>query len=92
MAGDAGSADGQWAAFLTADPPGRRVAEDWLARLARNPAAPAALLMRLLDTDAFLHVLPPIPAPWSPAASTPAGSATTATRPLPETNSPHCCL
>jgi hypothetical protein len=59
-----GPADGGWARFLTAPPPTRRVAEDWLAGLARNPAAPAALLVRLLGTDAFLHVLhrPDLPA------------------------------
>ena len=57
MATGAGPVDGEWASFVAAPPPVRRVAEDWLAGLARNPAAPAALLVRLLDTDAFLHVL-----------------------------------
>lgn len=56
MASGAGPVDGQWASFVAAPPPVRRVAEDWLAGPARNPAAPAALLLRLLDTDAFLHV------------------------------------
>jgi hypothetical protein len=57
MATGAGPVDGEWASFVAAAPPVRRVAEDWLAGLARNPAAPTALLVRLLDTDAFLHVL-----------------------------------
>ena len=56
--------DAEWASFVAAPPRVRRVAEDWLAGLARNPAASAALLVRLLDTDAFLHVLyrPDLPA------------------------------
>jgi hypothetical protein len=64
MATGAGPVDAEWASFVAASPPGRRVAEDWLAGLARNPAAPVALLVRLLDTDAFLHVLyrPDVPA------------------------------
>ena len=64
MATGAGPVDGEWASFVAAPPPVRRVAEDWLAGLARNPAAPVALLVRLLDTDAFLHVLygPDVPA------------------------------
>jgi hypothetical protein len=64
MATGAGPVDGEWASFVAAPPPVRRVAEDWLAGLARNPAAPTALLVRLLDTDAFLHVLyrPDLPA------------------------------
>jgi hypothetical protein len=64
MATGAGPVEGEWASFVAAPPPVRRVAEDWLAGLARNPAAPAALLVRLLDTDAFLHVLyrPDLPA------------------------------
>jgi hypothetical protein len=64
VATGAGPADGEWASLLTAPPPARRVAADWLAGLARNPAASAALLVRLLDTDAFRHVLhrPDLPA------------------------------
>ena len=59
-----GPVDAEWASFVAAPPPARRVAEDWLAGLARNPAASAPLLIRLLDTDAFLHVLyrPDLPA------------------------------
>lgn len=49
--------DHEWAAFVAAPPPVRRIAEDWLAGLARNPAASVSLLARLLRTDAFLHVL-----------------------------------
>ncbi len=64
MATGAGPVDGEWASFVAAPPPVRRVAEDWLAGLARNPAASSALLVRLFDTDAFLHVLyrPDLPA------------------------------
>ncbi len=71
MATGAGPVDGEWASFVAAPPPVRRVAEDWLAGLARNPAAPAALLVRLLDTDAFLHVLyrPDLPPKVVDAAS-----------------------
>jgi len=57
MAAGAGPVDPEWASFVDAPPPVRRLAEDWLAGLARNPAAPPALLIRLLGTDAFLHVL-----------------------------------